>query len=69
MSWAYQEIFRFGGFPKQYRKFCRRYFNSTKLVFRTLSEHDKNPILTKKIAPQTNIFKKIGRERSFFGTF
>ena len=55
-------------FQNNIENFADLFFRLTKLVFRTLSEHDKNPILTKKkqFAPQTNIFKKKQVEKGHF---
>ena len=60
-SGGFRIFSRRGGFLKQFRQFCRPFFRSSKLIFRTLSEHlprpSSNRNTTKKFAPQAKVFK------------
>ena len=72
MGAFYQSVNARDGFSrgifKNFRKFSRTFFWSTKLIFRALPKHCFVPILAKVSAPQAK-FGKCRPKKAFLGTF
>ena len=66
-SWADLGFSREGG--GIFKKFCRPFFRSTKLIFRALPKHCFVHILAKFSAPQAKFKKKKQARKAFLGTF